>query len=161
MRPNLYGIGRSTSNQYGLGAARRGLGSVRARSVSLGLSRFPRRQHSGILASIVIPFSARLGKLKCRNSWGNIGFLLKKNILLRHCNDASDIMEYFQSIIQCGVRPLKWAVIENLPATWPLVPTGSPSLTSSICYVFYEFYEIEKSLLRGDTAVCYYEYSIP
>lgn len=80
-----------------------GASHARSSSAALGIHRLetgrPRR-HSGILASIVIPFSARLGKLKCRNSWGNIGFLAKKNILLRHYNDGSDIMKYFQFIIE-------------------------------------------------------------
>lgn len=115
MRPNLYGIGRPASNQYTAWCGATGALFTRFASGLLGRVRRragrPRR-HSDVLASIVIPFSARLGKLKCRNSWGNIGFLPKKNILLRHCNDALDIMEYFQSIIQFGARPLK---IVNLP----------------------------------------------
>lgn len=110
MRPNLYGIGCSASNQYGRWCGGRvALVPLRSNSANIGMPRWgtrhPRR-HSGVLASIVIPFSARLGKLKCRNSWGNIGFLPKKNIQLRHCNDACDIMEYFQFIIERGVRPL-------------------------------------------------------
>lgn len=113
MRPNLYGIGRPASNQYtawcgGRVARFSHFGYPRVYSDLFGFSRLrvgcPRR-HSGVLASIVIPFSARLGKLKCRNSWGNIGFLPKKNILLRHCNDALDIMEYFQFIIQFWAHP--------------------------------------------------------
>lgn len=120
VRPNLYGIGRPASNQYtGLPRrARREFARARRRSATLGCER-DACQRSDVLASIVIPFSARLGKLKCRNSWGNIGFLPKKNILLRHCNDAPDIMEYFQSIIDRGASP-KMAVIVNLPATCPL-----------------------------------------
>lgn len=121
MRPNLYDIGRSASNQYtGLMRRRAGRRALvpfgRARQTSARVGR-PRRR-SGILASIVIPFSARLGKLKCRNSWGNIGFLAKKNILLRHCNDGSDITEYFQFIIRFGVMsPIKMITIVNSSAT--------------------------------------------
>lgn len=101
--------GGRVARSYLLGDPRRSSGASETRC-----------RHSGVLASIVIPFSARLGKLKCRNSWGNIGFLPKKNILLRHCNDAPDIMEYFQSIIDRGASP-KIAVIVNLLATCPLV----------------------------------------
>lgn len=118
MRPNLYGIGRPASNQYTAWCGAAGASFPRLPSAPLGAARSragrPRR-HSGVLASIVIPFSARLGKLKCRNSWGNIGFLPKKNILLRHCNDALDIMEYFQSIIQFGRVPSNGCNRESAP----------------------------------------------
>lgn len=76
LRPNLNGIGRSASNQYTAWCGGRHFAQRRARSAG-SRARCPRR-HSGALASIVIPFSARLSKLKCRNSWGNIGFLPKK-----------------------------------------------------------------------------------